>query len=170
MSARGYARGFRELVVYRESAQVAADLFELSQRFPREETDSLTGQGRRAARAIGAQIAEAWGRRRHIRRFVSKLADADAEQLETQHCVDVAVSCGYLPPAEAARLKERLSAIGRMLNTMILKAEQFCHDDERLVREIPTEYFVGQRDRPTSIGLSDRSPVTGYGSRQCRSL
>jgi four helix bundle protein len=47
----------------------------------------MTDQIRRASRSVGAQIAEAWGKRRYRRHFVSKLTDADAEQLEAQHWV-----------------------------------------------------------------------------------
>lgn len=98
----------------------------MTQGFPREETYSLTDQLRRASRAIGAQIAGAWGKRRYERHFVSKLSDADAEQLETQHWIQVAADCGYLDPPEAAELLDQLKEIGRMLNSMMRKARLFC--------------------------------------------
>ena len=53
--------------------------------FPGEERYSLSDQMRRSSRSIGAQIAEVWGKRRYEMHFISKLTDADAEQLETQH-------------------------------------------------------------------------------------
>ena len=63
---------------------------------------SLTDQVRRASRSVGAQIAEAWGKRRYERHFVSKLTDADAEQMETQDWIDEALDCGYIAEADAA--------------------------------------------------------------------
>ena len=60
---------------------------------------------------------------------MSKLTDADGEQLETQHWIDTAVDCGYLDHAQAAELNDELSKIGRMLNSMIKKSEQFCGKD-----------------------------------------
>ena len=74
---------FRELEVYKVCRQLAKDIFELSKRFPKEEMYSLTDQIRRASRSSGAQIAEAWGKRRYEKHFISKLTDAGAEQLET---------------------------------------------------------------------------------------
>ena len=62
--------------------------------FPGKRIYALTDQIRRASRSIGAQIAEAWGKRRYEKHFVSKLTDADAEQLETQHWLSIAVFCG----------------------------------------------------------------------------
>jgi four helix bundle protein len=75
---------------------LAKAVFEASKTFPREEAYSLTDQGRRASRSIGAQIAEAWAKRRYARHFASKLTDADGEQLETQHWLIMAFDCGYL--------------------------------------------------------------------------
>src|SRR4029077_18938042 len=80
-----YARSFKDLRVYQKAREVSQAVFKLSKGFPKEETYSLTDQIRRAVRSIGAQIAEAWGKRRYEKHFVSKLTDADAEQLETQH-------------------------------------------------------------------------------------
>ena len=94
-----HAESFRDLVVYQKARAVARRFFELSKSFPREELYSLTDQGRRSSRSIGAQIAEAWAKRGYERHFSSKLTDADGEQQETQHWVDTALDCGYLTPA-----------------------------------------------------------------------
>ena len=126
MSELQHAKSFRDLVVHQKARQVAKLIFEQSKSFPKEESYSLTDQIRRAARSIGAQIAEAWGKRRYERHFVSKLSDADAEQLETQHWTNVAFDCGYMTKDQTTVLIEQLSEIGRMLNSMLNKADQFC--------------------------------------------
>jgi four helix bundle protein len=92
-SKKIHAKSFRDLVVYQKAKEVSRTIFEISKGFPKEETYSLTDQIRRASRSIGAQIAEAWAKRRYARHFVSKLTDADAEQMETQHWVDEAYDC-----------------------------------------------------------------------------
>jgi four helix bundle protein len=126
MSELQYAKSFRDLIVHQKARQIAKLIFEQSKSFPKEEAYSLTDQIRRAARSIGAQIAEAWGKRRYERHFASKLSDADSEQLETQHWTDVAFDCGYLTKDQSNVLIEHLSEIGRMLNSMISKSDQFC--------------------------------------------
>ncbi len=65
------------------------------------------------------------GYRRH---FLSKLTDADSEQLETRHWIGVAVDSGYLGEDRANEFLLRLVAIGRMLNSMMSKADLFWRD------------------------------------------
>ena len=80
-----YVKSFRDLEVYKLSRQLSKEIFEISKGFPKEEMFSLTDQVRRSSRSIGGQIAEAWAKRRYEKHFISKLSDADGEQLETQH-------------------------------------------------------------------------------------
>jgi len=126
MSNLKYAKSYRDLLVYEKAYEVAYTIFEVSKRFPREETFSLTDQVRRASRSIGAQIAEAWAKRRYEKHFVSKLTDADAEQQETQHWIYVALKCQYLELETANEIIDNLQEIGRMLHSMIRKANLFC--------------------------------------------
>jgi four helix bundle protein len=79
-----YARSFQDLLVYRRAFQVAKKIFEFSKAFPEEEKYALSSQIRRSSRSVGAQITEAWAKRKYERHFTSKLTDADGEQLETQ--------------------------------------------------------------------------------------
>jgi four helix bundle protein len=127
----GYAKNFTDLEVYREATAVMRRIFQVTKAFPREEAYALTDQLRRASRSIGAQVAEAWGKRRYERHFISKLTDADAEQLETQHWIGVAADCGYLSTVTASELLEQLASIGRMLNSMIGKAHRFCGETKK---------------------------------------
>ncbi len=80
-----YAQSFRDLLVYQEARKLSAEVFAISKQFPKEEMLSLTDQIRRSSRSVGANIAEAWAKRRYEKHFVSKLTDADGEQQETQH-------------------------------------------------------------------------------------
>jgi four helix bundle protein len=137
-----YARSFKELRVYQKAREVSRAVFKLSKAFPKEEMYSLTNQIRRAVRSVGAQIAEACGKRRYEKHFVSKLTDADAEQMETQHWVSEALDCGYLSPADATQLNSGLEEVGRMLNSMMEKADSFCGSPDGVLREDTTDYFT----------------------------
>jgi four helix bundle protein len=96
MNELRHAKSLRDLLVYQKANAVSRMIFELSKSFPREETFSLTDQIRRAVRSIGAQIAEAWAKRRYEKHFISELSDADAEQMETQHWLGEARTCEYM--------------------------------------------------------------------------
>ena len=121
-----YAKSFRELIVYQKQRQLVREVFKATKAFPPEERYSLTDQLRRAARSIGAQIAESWAKRGYERHFVSKLTDADAEQTETQHWLETAKDDGYLTTADCTRLLGLCEEIGRMLGSMIDRASSFC--------------------------------------------
>jgi four helix bundle protein len=121
-----YVKSFRDVEVYKLSRQLAREIFEISKTFPKEETYSLTDQIRRASRSVGGQIAESWGKRRYEKHFLSKLTDADGEQLETQHWLESALDCKYIAEPIARDLLERYASVGRMLFSMMEKSGLFC--------------------------------------------
>ena len=121
-----YVERFEDLNVYKMSRQLSERIYILSKDFPKEEMYSLTDQIRRSSRSIGAQIAESWGKRRYEKHFISKLTDADAEQLETQHWIKTALDCKYLTDEAASNLLNECSGIGKMLSTMMIKSASFC--------------------------------------------
>lgn len=121
-----HAKSFRDLEVYKLARQLSGEIYEASKSFPKEEMYSLTDQIRRSSRSVGAQIAEAWAKRRYEKHFVSKLTDADGEQQETQHWIETANNCNYLSMEQTKDWLKRYASVGRMLNSMINKAVQFC--------------------------------------------
>ena len=137
-----FARSFRDLVVYQRARAIQHAVFDASKKFPREEAYSLTDQIRRSSRSIGAQIAEAWAKRDYVRHFTSKLTDADAEQMETQHWLITAVEDGYLAPEVGRPIFELCLEVGRILGKMKARAAEFCPTDSPTVREDPPEFFA----------------------------
>ena len=150
-----YALSFRDLLVYRRAFQVAKGIFECSKLFPEEEKYALTSQIRRSSRSIGAQITEAWAKRKYERHFTSKLTDADGEQLETQHWTRIAFSCGYLEETASRSLIATLEEIGRLLQGMIDKADAFCSASR--VAEMPFLYDGVETDDP--LVFEDRDQI-----------
>lgn len=123
------AERVEDLEVYKLAFAIQQRLFELSKKFPREEAFSLTDQMRRAARSVGANISEAWAKRRYPAHFRSKLTDADGEKDETMHWVRTAVSCHYLDDITAESIATEYAAIGRKLGSMIRDAESWVPRD-----------------------------------------
>jgi four helix bundle protein len=121
-----YVNSFKDLEVYKVSRMVSAEIFQLSRTFPKEEKYSLTDQVRRSSRSVGAQIAEAWGKRKYVNHFISKLSDADSEQLETQHWLEVACECQYINDIDKTKILNHCESIGRMLQSMMDKSSLFC--------------------------------------------
>jgi len=121
-----YVKSFRDLEVYKLSREVSKEIFILSKSFPKDERYSLTDQIRRSSRSVGAQISESWGKRRYENHFISKLTDADSEQLETQHWLEVAEECEYINSKKTQDLLQKCESIGKMLQSMIDKSSDFC--------------------------------------------
>ncbi len=125
-----YVKSFRDLEVYRLAREVSREIYLLSKGFPSEEKFSLTDQVRRSSRSVGAQIAEAWGKRRYENHFISKLTDADSEQPETQHWLEVADECNYINNEISKELILKYESIGKMLHSMIDKSSTFCNKSQ----------------------------------------
>src|SRR3954463_16176345 len=94
----------QDLDVYKKAFEAARQIVELSKRFPKEETYSLTDQIRRSSRSVCANLAEGWRKRRYEAAFVCKMTDAESEAAETQTWLEFAVKCGYLDREQAAPL------------------------------------------------------------------
>ena len=121
-----FAKVYSELDVYKLSRQLSNEIFNLSKKFPKEETYSLTDQIRRSSRSIGAQIAEAWAKRKYEKHFISKLTDADGERQETQHWIETALDCTYISQEVSTKLLKQYISVGNMINSMINKSDSFC--------------------------------------------
>lgn len=142
MATLRHAKSFRELVAYQKARELQREVFRLTVTFPKDEMFALTNQIRRSSRAIGANLAEAWGKRRYEAHFISKLTDADSEQLETQHWIGTALECGYWTKETASPLIQKSEELGRLLNGMIEKAHLFCGAAPHPLREPASEYLT----------------------------
>ncbi|MEI6078834.1 MAG: four helix bundle protein [Verrucomicrobiota bacterium] len=118
---------FRELEVYKLAFGLQQLIYELSKRWPREENFALTDQIRRSSRSVGANLSEAWAKRRYPAHFLSKLTDADAELQETIHWLDTALACHQLTKVEHGKLMSQLTQTGRLLGSMINRHASFCY-------------------------------------------
>lgn len=142
MEKVGHANSFTDLAVYQKAKSVPKAILEITKSFPKEEMYSLTDQVRRSSRSIGGEIAEAWGKRRYEKHFISKPSDADGEQQEAQHWIDTAADCEYLEKAQARKLNHDLSEIGCMLGSIINKSGLFCGQYTSSVDESTEQYLI----------------------------
>ena len=142
MSTLKHAGSFRDLIVYQKNRQLQREVQNIIKSFPKDEKFALIDQVRRSSRAIGANIAESWAKRRYEKHFISKLTDSDGEQMETQHWLETALECGYIDDKTNAQLIQKCLEIGRMLNGMMDKADMFCGEPPRTLREESAAYFT----------------------------
>ena len=112
--------------MYQAAFALQQKIFAVTKTFPREETYSLTDQIRRSSRSVGANLSEAWAKRRYPAHFLSKLTDADGELQETLHWLASAEACEYLSLDQSKTLLDQERVVGRQLGSMIYRHESFC--------------------------------------------
>lgn len=118
-------KSHRELDVYKMAFNTAMEIFEITKGFPKEEIYSLTDQIRRSSRAVCANIAEAFRKRRYPKSFVSKLSDSEAEAAETQCWLEFSYECKYIDKKEFERLYEIYDNILGKLVRMMNQSEKW---------------------------------------------
>ena len=116
---------FRELLAYQKGFRLAMEIFNVSKSFPPDEKYSLTDQIRRSSRSVGANIAEAYRKRRYTNHFISKLTDSDAENSETNVWLEFAYTCEYISEETYTNLIEKNIEIGKLINYMINNPDKF---------------------------------------------
>ena len=79
---------YKKLIVWQKSVQLVINIYEITEKFPKEEIYGLTNQIRRAAVAIPSNIAEGYRRnsKKEYRQFLA-IAYSSAAELETQFII-----------------------------------------------------------------------------------
>ena len=108
----------KKLNVWKESIELARDVYTLTSRFPSEERFGLTSQMRRAVTSIPCNVAEGAARRskKEFKNFVG-IAQGSLSELDTQF--ELAVSLNYLRRNDLDGLEERMLKIDKMLSGLI---------------------------------------------------
>jgi four helix bundle protein len=107
----------RELTVWHKAMDVAVQVYQLTERFPRSELYRLTSQVTRAAASVPADIAEGNGRASR-RDYAHFLAIAKGSLNETETFLFFAMRLGYLREPEAAPTLALITEVGKMLTVL----------------------------------------------------
>ncbi|MFZ5495157.1 MAG: four helix bundle protein [Verrucomicrobiota bacterium] len=110
---------FTELTVYPKAVELTAQMFCPLKALASRGALFPDRQIRRAARSVGANIPEAWGKRRHQAHFVCKLTDADGGNHEVEPWLITARGAGYPTAEEFNDCREQKREVGRMLGSLI---------------------------------------------------
>jgi four helix bundle protein len=113
-------RDFKTLAVWQKGHQLTLDVYQSTERFPKEELYGLTSQIRRACASIPMNIAEGCGHSGdpEFAHFLS-IAMGSASELEYQ--LLLTRDLGLLSQSDYDRLEPALIEVKRMLNSFIQK-------------------------------------------------
>ncbi len=111
---------YRELEVWQQGHALTLKIYQSTKTFPKDELFGLTGQMRRAASSIAANIAEGCGRAGdpELKRFLN-IALGSACELD--YFIFLSRELGYLPGDQSQPLAENCLRVRRQLGAFIRK-------------------------------------------------
>lgn len=112
------SNGFRDLVVWKKSMQLAIEIYELTKAFPREEVYGLTSQIRRSVVSIPSNIAEGHGRL-NPKEFRQFLGIARGSTYEVQTQLELAKSLGLVSEGRITESSKLSQEIGKMIYSLL---------------------------------------------------
>ena len=112
------ARDYRELIVWQEAIKIAKAVYQLTGKFPKQETYALADQIRRAAVSVPSNIAEGQARKSpgDFRRFLH-IALGSLAEVDTQ--LVLAQEFGYLSKEDVDPMDEQIQGLRKKLYALI---------------------------------------------------
>ena len=119
----GDIQSYRDLMVWQEAMALAADCYELTRTFPRDEMYGMTSQIRRASVSIAANIAEGHGREQTGSFMQSlRVGQGSLKELETHLILSQRVGLALAVAIDP--LLARCDTLGRQIRALIRSLQQ----------------------------------------------
>ncbi len=115
----------KDLQVYQMSYKLAMEIFEITKKFPKDETYSLTDQIRRSSRSVASNIREGFAKRKYEQVFIRHLNDALGSSEETRGWLEFSLDCTYILKAGYEKLDRQYDELNAMLYTLINNWQNF---------------------------------------------
>lgn len=114
-----------DLKVYNLAYELAMEIFEITKRFPKEETYSLTDQIRRSSRSVAINIREGFAKRKYENVFIRHLNDSLGSSEETRGWLDFSRDCKYIKNEDHKNLDKRYDEVSAMVYTLMNKWQNY---------------------------------------------
>lgn len=118
-------KSIKDLKVYNLAYRLAMKIFEITKKFPKEETYSLTDQIRRSSRSVAINIREGFAKRRYEQVFIRHLNDSLGSSEETRGWLDFCLDCMYISKDEYNGLDKQYDEVNAMLYKLMKIWENF---------------------------------------------
>jgi four helix bundle protein len=112
------ATSYKDLRVWRQSVDLALEIYRQTQTFPKNEVYGLTSQLRRAAISVPSNIAEGKGRSSD-KELVLFLHHSRGSLLEVETQLLIAQELGYIEVTKAKHLLDQVENLAKALNALI---------------------------------------------------
>ena len=135
-------RDYTKIDAWKLADDLTVAIYEKTRRFPREELYGLTGQLRRAAYSVPANIAEG-SSRESKRDYLHFLYIARGSLSEAQYFVHLAGRLGYLSPNDAGTLAAQISATFACLHGLIRAVEREAGKFSKVIAGVSSFVAIG---------------------------
>ena len=111
-------KSFEDLPVWKDARKFTNKIYNLTNKFPKEEIYGLTSQIRRAAVSIMSNIAEGFDRRSD-KELTNFLSIARASSSEVQNDLYIALDLNYISQTEFNQLYQEAKKIAKQINGLM---------------------------------------------------
>ena len=118
-------KNVKDLKVYNDAYEAAVSIFNITDKFPKNETFSLTDQLRRSSRSVAINIREGYAKRKYQQVFIRHLNDALGSSEETRGWLDFAKDAKYINIQQHESLDKNYDEINAMLYGLMKKWQNF---------------------------------------------
>ncbi len=116
-------KSFEDLEVWQLATDLVPDVYKLTKHLPKHELFGLTGQIRRAAVSVSANIAEGQARH-HTKEFLHHLSVARGSLAELFTLTLVAERLSYLSSGERRVLLDKIARVRMLLSGLIKRLKE----------------------------------------------
>lgn len=116
-------QNYRQLIAWQKAMELVKSVYDLTDKFPKEEMFGLTAQLRKAVVSVPSNIAEGQGRR-STREFLRHLSIAYGSLMETETQILIAEMRNYIAGEESKSVLDKCSEVGRVVNGLVSSLEQ----------------------------------------------
>ena len=116
-------QNYRQLIAWQKAMELVKLVYEMSDKFPREELFGLTLQIRKAVVSVPSNVAEGQGRRT-TKDFLRHLSIAYGSLMETETQNLIAEMRKYITAEESMRVMDKTAEVGRLINGLSKSLEQ----------------------------------------------
>lgn len=111
-------KSFEDLTVWKDARKFTNKIYNLTNKFPKEELYGLTSQIRRATVSIMSNIAEGFDRRSD-KEFSNFLSIERASAAEVQNDLYIALDLNYISQTEFNQLYQKAKKIAQQINGLM---------------------------------------------------
>ena len=118
----GSIKSYKDLIIWQKSIDLAAEVYKLSAKFPKEEIYGMTSQIRRAVTSISLNIAEGYGRNT-TKNYINSLYIAQGSLQEVESAVILSIKLNFIKEEDCEKVNSLMLEEFKMFNALINSLE-----------------------------------------------